>query len=259
MADPPASPPSSADRLAARRIFFVNPPSVVEESMIQFLVSAQYEAAVVRDYRRLPAILRAYPRSIDYFNIDNGMSEPEWERFIRGIIIGKARHGASVGVISYNDNQELTRKYLMDVGVEAGFIKLKLGFQESARILFRSLDAAEAKGGRRYIRAKVPAGKASLNLAMDGKVSTGELEDISAVGMACYLPAEYGVGTSLSSVQLRLWGSLVLVDCKVVGTRAVNGRTLTVLLFDAPMPAATRGKIFTFVRRVIQHEADLVV
>lgn len=242
--------------MIARRILFLNPPSVVEESMIQFLVSAQYEAAVVRDHRKLPALLDKFPRAIVYFNIDAAPSEAEWERHVRAVIEGRDRHGATVGVLTYNDSPELARKYLMNIGVDCGFIVLKLGFQESARILLRALDAAEAKGGRQYLRVKAPVGKASLNLSLNGSITVGTLEDISVVGMACYLPIEFSNGTTLNGIQLRLWGSLVLVNGTVAGTRYINTRRLSVIMFDQPVPPATRGKLFTFVRRVIQFETD---
>lgn len=224
--------------------------------MIQFLVSAQYEAGILRDIRKMPSLLERFPHSIIYFHIDSGMRESEWERYVRSIIADREKHRCSVGIVSYNENPALARKYLMDIGVDCGFVRLNLGFQESARILMRALDSAEAKGGRRYIRARVPEGKGNINLSIGGRIVPGELVDVSAVGLAAFLPNAYPVGAVLPDVQLRLWGSLVLLSARVEGVRVFNTKRLSVLLYQTPVLPQTRGKIFTFVRRVVQHEID---
>ena len=60
-----------------------------------------------------------------------------------------------IGILSYNEDRELAEKYLMDIGVQCGFIKLKLGLQESIAIILKTLEATEARGNRKYVRAKL--------------------------------------------------------------------------------------------------------
>lgn len=247
---------TDTSRRIARRVFFVYPPSVIEEKMIGFLVGAQIEAAVVKDHRRLMNLLRHFPHSIVYFNVDQHLPEPAWEQFIRSVLDSRESHRADIGILTYNENQELAQKYLMELGVSCGFITVKIGFEQSARILLKALEAAEARGDRRFIRVTTPPGKASLNVRVGNRTIEGEIEDISIAGMACYLGESFSVGTILPDVQLKLWGSVVSLSGTVYGQREKDGRTVHVMMFDQPMPAPIRGKLNTFVGKVLQWECE---
>jgi hypothetical protein len=91
---------------------------------------------------------------------------------------------------------------------------------------------------------------------MDGRMVHGEIQDISVAGMACYLKEPFSVGTVLSDIQLRLWGTLVALSGRIYGHRKREGRTLHVVMFNSPMPAHIRGKLNLFVRKVLQWECD---
>lgn len=113
--------------------------------MIQFLVTAQYEAAVIRDHRKVNPVLNAFPGSVVYFNIDTRLPPEALEQIIRAVIAGAPNHGAEVGILSYNPNPDLARHYLMEIGVTCGYVILELGFQKSARIVIKALEAAQAR------------------------------------------------------------------------------------------------------------------
>lgn len=246
-------------RPSGRRVLFVDPPSVIQEHMIHFLVTAQYEAGVVRDHRAVHAVLRKYPNSIVYFNLDTRMPPGALEQIIRAVIAGSSHHGADVGILSYNENKELARHYLMDVGVTLGYITLGLGFEKSARIIIKALEASEARGDRRYVRVKAPTNKALLNLKSDSGTVNGRILDISEAGMACTLSAEYSKGTYLENIQLQLWGNLATVNGTIEGTRETPTGRIYVVMFDPISESKTRGKIYSFLKRVMQHEIDAVM
>ena len=58
--------------------------------MIHFLVTAQYEAAIVKDHRRINAVLRAFPESVVYFNIDSRLPPAVLEQIVRAVINGRS-------------------------------------------------------------------------------------------------------------------------------------------------------------------------
>jgi len=248
----------NVSRAPGRRVFFVYPPSVIEDQMIQFLVSAQIETAVIKDHEKIPAIIRAYPNAILYFDIESHLKEPEWERVIRTVLAGQSEHGADVGIVSYNEDPGLARKYLMDIGTRAGYIHLKLGFEQSARIMLKALEAVEARGNRRFVRAAVPPGKGTLNIRLYDRTYEGELIDVSVAGIACRIERNLEKGEYLADMQLRLWGSLVTLPGKVFGIRDTPEGPIHVIMFDDPLPPAPRGKIMSFLRKVMQWEVDSI-
>ncbi|MFP4330105.1 MAG: PilZ domain-containing protein [Alkalispirochaetaceae bacterium] len=240
-----------------RRVYFLYPPSVVEDSMIQFLITAQYEAAIIKDHRAVVPVIRKNPNSIIYCNLDAKGNAQEIERLIRHLVETKEEHGCDVGVLSYNKDPSLVEKYLMDIGVTAGYVTLKIGFEESAKIIIRTLEAAEARGRRQFVRVKVPQGKGSLSVQLERKKIEGELLDVSVAGIACRLPEEFPAGTYLEDIQLRLWGTLVGLSGKIAGSRQAGGRPIYVVLFEEPVSSLVRGRIYGFVRKVLQAETDV--
>lgn len=247
-----------SNQLCGRRVFFVYPPSVVEDQMIQFLVSAQLEVAIVKDVEKIDAIIRKYPRAIFYFDIEATLKEEDWEKTIRKIVADSDRTGVDVGIISYNENPELAQKYLMDIGIGAGYVQLKLGFAQSAKIILTTLMAVEAKGRRQFLRVTVPTGKGSVNIRQYGRVYEGGIIDVSIAGMACYLDSNLEKGDYIQDMQLRLWGSLLSVSGKVAGTRDQDDRRVHVIMFDSTMTSEAKGKIMKFLRRLMQLEVDSI-
>ncbi len=243
---------------AGRRVLFVDPPSVIQEQMIHFLVTAQYESAIVKDARRILPVLRAFPNSIVYFNIDSHQGGPALEQFVRSVVASRDNHGADVGILAYDQDEELARKYLMDIGTSCGFVTLNLGFKKSAGIIVRALEAAEARGERRFVRVKVPAGKGTFNLIAGGVRNAGKILDISEAGMAVLLDTPHPIGTYFADIQLQLWGSICRVAGTIRGTRQSPDGLVSVLMFDEITESTTRGKIYAFLKRVMQHEVDRV-
>lgn len=253
---PSPEPVGGRRRPGGRRVLFVNPPSVIQEQMIQFLVTAQYEAAVIRDHRRVNPVVNAFPGSVVYFNIDTRLPAVELEQLITAVIAGSSRHGAEVGILSYNPNPDLARHYLMELGVTCGYVILELGFQKSARIVIKALEAAQARGERRFVRVKVPTGKGSFHIDVGGSAYTGDILDISEAGMACMLHGEFSPGTEFADIQLRLWGSILSVSGAVRGTRSSPVGTVYVIMFHEISDSRTRAKLYQFLSHVMQHEVD---
>lgn len=256
---PPPPEAASGQRSGGRRVVFVDPPSVIQEQMIHVLVTAQYEAAILKDPKRIEAVLRRFPNAIVYFNVDSHMAQPALEKLVRSVVDGKPRHGADVGILSYNPNPELARLYLMEIGASCGYITLNIGLEKSARIIIKALEAAEARGDRRFVRVRVPAGKGSINVNIGGSAISGTVLDISEAGMACQLDRVFPIGTTFDDIQLRLWGNIVRVSGTIAGTRSSPEGLIVVLMFDRIDDAPARSKLYAFLKRVMQHEVDSVL
>lgn len=241
--------------LNGRKVFFLYPHSVIKEEMIEDIIAEEYEAYILKDHNRAARLMKAFPGSILFVNIDEAMKEPEWEQYILGIIGSDRYVDPRIGIFTYNEDQDLARKYLIDHSLPCGFIRLKLGYAETKKILLDVLKANEAKGRRKFVRAlcgKDP--QAAINVPGGGSTIQGKLLDISSAGAACAFSQAslFPKNSMLKDVQLQLRGARIMVNAIVMGTRNDDAR-VHVLLFDPKsMTAEKRGKIFRYIRMNLQ-------
>ena len=241
-----------------KKVFILYPPSVVQEEMIHLLVAAEYEVALLREKKHALRVISKFPHSILFVNTDERPDENRWERFIRNLMDAEPTKDIRIGIISYNDDQGLKEKYLMDIGVPCGFVTLRLGLKESFKIIAKMLEANEAKGRRKYVRAECrPQDKATFNVKYEGAYLSGSIVDISAVGMACTFdkPIQLKQGAVLDDIQLKLRAVLCRVGGKLVGINREAGDR-HVLLFSDEMGAKERHKIHAFVYDRLQESID---
>ncbi|HTP58034.1 MAG TPA: PilZ domain-containing protein, partial [Spirochaetia bacterium] len=166
-----------------------------------------------------------------------------------------------VGILTYNADPALARKYLMDMMLPCGFIQLKLGLAEGKKIILKTLEANEARGRRGFVRARCPDPKiASLNVRVGKKAHAGPILDISAAGMSFGLDTATDIKaeTVLQDIQLRLKGTL----CRVKGIYkgiAKGTRGTHLAMFAQPLEAETTLKIHRFIFQALQDEMDSFV
>jgi hypothetical protein len=242
--------------LTGKKIFILYPHSVIQEEMLDILIMAGFEAYVIHDHKRALKLLIRFPGSIMFINIDEGLSEQEWESYIRGIQESPRTKDCKLGILSYNTDQKLMQKYLMDIAVPCGYIQLKLGIKESTRIMLSALEANEARGRRKFIRADCSEEtNATVNIKGPMGMYYGKILDISAAGIAARFDktGDYTANETLKEVQLKLRGSLVLVNMTFMGKRADS---VCVLLFDLKMDQDHKLVIHRFIKYILQHYID---
>lgn len=247
------------DNLTGRKVFFLYPHSVIKEEMLDELVAEEYETYILKDHQRALRLLKAYPGSIIFINIDEAMKEPEWEQYILNIINSGEYEDIRVGIFSYNEDQELAQKYLLDYSLPAGFIRLKLGYGETKKIILNVLKANEAKGRRKFVRAECAKDpQAMINVTSEGRAIQGKLLDISSAGSACAFKEEslFPKNSYLKSIQLQLRGARIMVNGIVMGTRSDDPR-IHVLLFDPKsIDGERKEKIYRYIRSNLQRAIE---
>ncbi len=242
-----------------KKVFFAYPPSVVRDELISRLLEQEYEVYMLKDADVTTRLVKRYPESLVFVNIDAGLSEDEWETWIRGILADPATASVGIGIVSYNADERLQKKYLMDIGIRCGFIKLKLGLEESTRILLETLRANEAKGRRKYVRASCAHDAISAVNVREGPIkATGRIFDISVVGLSCVLDPDPDLGKNviLRDVQLKLRASLVRVEMVVFGRRTHEDRTMYIMLFSPKTDSAAKDKIRSYIQIALQSEIE---
>jgi len=242
-----------------KKVFFLFPPSVVKDELVFRLLEQEFEVYMLRDAVAAKRLLALYPDSLLFANIDDGMSEPEWEMWILGVLAEPATSGVGIGILTYNASDDLRRKYLMDVGTKCGLIHMKLGIDESTRLLLATLNANEAKGRRRYVRAECSGDRlSSINLHHEGKKISGKIKDISVVGFSCDFSFDpgYAKNTLVTDIQLSLRGALLSVNAIVLGIREQEGIPTYVFLYTPPLFGDSRTKIRRYIQIALQAFID---
>lgn len=242
-----------------KKVFFIYPHSVIQNELIQELIDKEYEVYFINDHNKVSSICEYYTSPILFINIDEALEEPQWEKLIRSIMESDGTNHARIGIVTYNENAELAQKYLMDIMVPCGFIKLKLGVNDSTQIIIKTLEANEVKGKRKFVRARCNADEATLNATINGSLSSGHIVDISSVGMAVTFDndADLKKNAYLKDIQLKLRGILLRVSAVVIGHRIQEGeKTLYVMLFDQYVTTQIKSKLRSYINRTLQHEME---
>jgi hypothetical protein len=244
-----------------KKIFFLYPHSVIQDELLDTLIMNEYETYVIKDHERALRILKRFPGSIMFINIDERLKEKAWEAYVRGLQLAPGTAKSKIGILSYNTDRVLMQKYLVELSVPCGYLQLKLGVKESTRIILEALKMNEAKGRRKYIRA--PCGEdnqATLNYQTDTGILNANIIDISSAGAAVMSPdfSVFKMNTVLRRIQLKLHGALILVDAVLMGKR--DGLLDSwVMLFDPQMDSDTRTQIQRFIKQSLQHYIEKLV
>ena len=247
------------ESLNGKKVFFLYPQSVIQEELISVLLRNEYEVYFLNDHLKANRIFKRFSNSICFSNIDNGLKEPEWEDFIGKIRADPEIKGIQIGILSYNNDVKLMQKYLMDIGVECGFVQLKLGIKQSTNIILKVLEASEAKGRRKFVRANCENdSRAVLNFSHKDSFFEGKIIDISSVGLACEFNQTISIDnkTILHKIQLNLRGSLIQVDGIILSRRFDNKRIL-VIVFNPRPKENELDKIHIFIHKTLQKNIDI--
>jgi hypothetical protein len=240
-----------------RKVFFLYPHSVLNEELRIEILSNEYEVYSLHDHEAAVKVAAANPGSIFFVNIDDTLKELQWEAWIRRLIASPKTSSTKVGILTYNPDADLAKKYLMDLGIPCGYIQLKQGLAEGKRIILKTLDANEARGRRRFVRARcTDPKKASFNVTVKGRHVTGAILDISVAGMTFRPdgPLEVKKDTLLEDIQLRLKGTLCRLSGILVGD--AGGSAGSLLMFTIPVAEEITEKIHRFIYATLQEQID---
>jgi len=243
---------------AGKKIFLLYPHSVIRDEMLDILIMAGYETYTLVDEKKAVKLLIKFPGSIMFINIDEGLKEDEWEAYIRAIQASPKTNTCRLGIMSYNQDVGLMKKYLMDIAISCGYIQLKLGLHESTKIILSALEANEARGRRNNIRADCQDDiNAAVNFKADNGFCHGKILDISSAGIAAKFDKmpNYPNNTILQSVQLKLRGGIVMTDMTLLGHRPTD-KNVYILLFDSKMSTENKLTIHHYIKLCMQKYID---
>ncbi len=241
-----------------KKVFFLHPPGVIND-VAGILARSEFETYLVKDHERLKRWLARHPESIVFVNLDEGLTEREWEAWVRALMGDEATRAVGVGVVTLTGSAELSEKYLIDIGVACGFVVVKVGVAKTAEILVKTLEANEARGKRKFVRVPCADSGVELSFSEGDKTVKAAVLDISVAGMACRL--EEGrrppPRTLLRGMHVSLKGVPLFVDGIYVGSREESGATTDLVMFDPrSLDDDKKDKVRGFGRKVLQARMD---
>jgi len=241
-----------------KKVFFLNPPSVIGE-VLAALSDAEFEVYTASDHLKLARYLRVNPTCIVFVNIDAGTDELAWRKWISTLKESPTCKTLRFGVVSMQSDDERRNAYLMGMGVECGFVILKQTTARTTEILLKTLEANEARGRRKFVRAHCPEGSAEFNCKGDLSILRGPIMDISSAGMMVTFAegAAPPPGAKLKDMQLSLKSGRVILDGVVLGKQEDTGESNRLIMFaPSSLDTEKRLKLRTFIRKSLQASID---
>lgn len=244
-----------------KKVFFLYPPPVLRE-VVDELARQEFEVYLTREHEPLRRYLAQTPESIVFVNLDDGLDEAGWLEYVQGL--RNVTPAVGVGIITLNDNPDLHEHYLMNLQVRCGFVILKIGAAKTAEILAKTLEANEARGRRKFVRAICAPGTGQCAVDYEGATLRADLTDLSSSGMAIRFEGDTSlrVGTVLRDISLTIKGQRLLASGFVVAKRGEEGNSAPahVVMFDpSSLDEARKEKLKTIVFKVNQASMDLIL
>ena len=249
----------SVSDITGKKIFFLCPTAVVQNRIIDELVQQEYEVYIAKDKDTLIRVLKKYPDSIVLVDINEKLSEKEWETWIKGVMESKEFENVSIGIVSANDDETIRNKYLMTIKVKCGYTPLKFDLDKAIKHILEVLHAVEAKGRRKYIRAVVDnEPNTTVNLPLHGNFIKGQIKDISVVGISCTLEGnpEISKNSFFKDIQIKLQSTILKVEGIILGSRMDGKNNVYVLLFTQRINPDVRTKIRKYIQQNLQTKMD---
>ncbi|MDR1211340.1 MAG: PilZ domain-containing protein [Spirochaetaceae bacterium] len=253
-------PKKTLDNLLGKNIFFLYPSAIIQNELIAELAQQEFEVYIVKNHTNLRRVLQKRPASLVFVNLDEGMSEKDWDVYIRRLIGNVDEPEAFVGVLSANATEAIMRKYINVIKVQCGFIPILPDIHKSTKQVFDILRAQDAKGRRKYIRATIEREtNATVNMPLNNSFINGAIRDISVVGFSCAFTEDPQIekNSLVQNVQIRLQTTLLKVEAIVFGSRMEGMSKVYVLLFTQKIDPDARTRIRKYIQSNLQSKMDL--
>ena len=244
-----------------KKIFFLYPPPVLTQ-VVDELTKLEFEVYLAHDHEKLRRSIAAFPDSLVFVNLDDGLDEAGWMAYVEALRAEAPAVG--IGIVTLNDDSELREHYLMNLQVQCGFVILKIGAAKTTEILVKTLEANEARGRRKFVRAICGPGLAQCAIEHEGSRLSADLSDLSSAGLALRFREAVivRVGTVFPDMVLTIKGQRLIASGVVVATRTADngGGNVHVLMFDpGSLDEVKRDKLKSLVSRINQSAMDLIL
>jgi len=68
-----------------KKVFFVQPNSVIQKEMVAELIRQEYEVLLIPDATKAKRLFAQYPDCLAFLNLDEGLPEEGWDQLVREV------------------------------------------------------------------------------------------------------------------------------------------------------------------------------
>ncbi|MDR0584365.1 MAG: pilus assembly protein PilZ [Treponema sp.] len=245
--------------IVGKKVFFLYPTAAVQNKLIEELVQMEYEAYIAKDHAALRRLLKQYPDSIIFIDINEQMSDKEWDAWIQGLVSAPETKDVIIGILTSNDKGELRQKYAGAAYLKGGYNVFKSDIDGAIKHLIAVLNTAGAKGRRKYLRVTTEnETMTTVNMPINGSFISGKITDISVVGFSCTFENDPDIlkNTLVNNIQVKLQIMLLNVEGIVFGSRMDGNSRIYVVLFTKRIDPVVRTKIRKYIQQNLQSRMD---
>lgn len=175
-----------------RKVFFLNTTYDFQQTVVPALFNKEYEVYTINDYRRAKAVLKNFPDSICFIDVDDGLTPNGWFNFMDSFENDEMLSTIFLGIISSSLGYAQKMHFLMQSVVPAGFIGLNQPHDDLIEQIRSILDLNGAKGRRRFVRADcIDDARIGIFFDFGEKRFTARVKDISSAGLSCIVSLKY--------------------------------------------------------------------
>jgi len=242
-----------------KKVFFLHPSAVVQNQVVSELAQEEFEVYTLKDEAKLRQAIKLYPNSIVFASINEIMKEDAWDKLVRDIMGAPENDSIKIGIIASVNNDETRKKYVEQYKVPCGFTVIKSDFAEAVKQFINILNAADAKGRRKFLRLIMDnESNTTVNLPINGNYVNGLIKDISVVGFSCIFEVDPNLTKNglFSDIQIRLQSQLIKAEGIVFGSRTDGTVKSYVILFSKRTDPSVRTKIRKYIQSSLQHNME---
>lgn len=234
-----------------RKIFFLNPPLLVENYMKDNLTDDEFEVYAISDYQLAKAALRHYENAICFIYIDDDLSIDGWYNFIKSFEIEEGLQSIFLGVMSYKAKPKDKERFLMNLKLPGGFIDLNQKPADLYAQVSGILTINGAKGIRKVIRLDLLDNNVLGYFSHNNALISFTLKDISTLGFAARAPLNivdhFVNGRRIDNVSLTMGRYSVMCSIVIYNKKIENGACTVVAIYDDKLPKEDYKKIHDFI------------
>ena len=247
-----------------RRVFFLNPPLSVENSIIPVLKDNNYEVYIIREYTCAKPILRMHENAICFIFIDDVLSFDAWFNFIKSFENDPSLQSIFLGVLSIKTKPKDQERFLMNLKLPGGFVLLEKNMEISEQAIEGILKINGALGVRKCIRLEL-----SDNNDVNGYFTNGamlysfRLVNISELGFAAVIPAKmanvFQQGRVIPNVSITMKRFSFVCSIVVYKTVIVKDSCTVVAMLHPETSSAVKRKIHNFIYDTLEIRHRIVL
>ncbi|MCR5724947.1 MAG: hypothetical protein K6G80_07675 [Treponema sp.] len=247
-----------------RKVFFLNPPYQITQFVVSRLRDDEYEIYVIDDYKDAKNILRHYPDSICFINIDSKLTLEEWLNFVVSLEREEALKSIFLGIITKGMRASDKTHFMLHTNVPAGFLSFNGNVTELTATLSEILNLNGARGRRQSVRASCEHdATASITLPTPIGDRAFHMIDISSVGIAARAPAAYAPvfkpNTLFRNAPIHFGSNHVQGTLALYAIKQQEKSITLIFLFTAGTPNSVKSIIRQYVAENLQYEMRMAI